>query len=59
MKMADAPASVTTNIRGIPVKFPFNPYTVQIDYMDHVIGSLQEVRIVLTLFFRLSPSNTI
>lgn len=48
--MADAPTTVTVNIRGIPVKFPFDPYTAQIDYMDNVIGSLQEVRFVITQY---------
>lgn len=33
--------SVTTNIRGIPVQFPFKPYDIQIDYMDKVIECLE------------------
>lgn len=32
------------NIRGVPVNFPFVPYKCQIDYMECVITSLQEVR---------------
>ncbi|XP_050299397.1 regulator of telomere elongation helicase 1 homolog isoform X2 [Anthonomus grandis grandis] len=33
--------SVTTNIRGVPVTFPFQPYDIQVDYMEKVIECIQ------------------
>lgn len=45
----------TINIRGIPVKFPFTPYKCQIDYMDSVIASLQEVRFGIQAAFWCYP----
>lgn len=33
--------SFTSNIRGIPVKFPYEPYSIQKDYMEKVIECLQ------------------
>lgn len=32
----------TVEIRGIPVSFPFEPYSIQKDYMDKVIQCLQD-----------------
>jgi hypothetical protein len=34
----------TFTIRGVSVHFPFDPYDVQLIYMEKVIESLQEVR---------------
>ncbi|XP_066245652.1 regulator of telomere elongation helicase 1 homolog isoform X2 [Euwallacea similis] len=33
--------SVVTTIRGVPVEFPFQPYDIQVDYMDKVIECLE------------------
>lgn len=44
----------TINIRGIPVSFPFEPYSIQKDYMEKVIEALQnETNAVLE-----SPTGT-
>ena len=37
-------------IRGVEVHFPFQPYDVQMIYMEKVIESLQEVNFLLLYY---------
>lgn len=34
-------AMPTVQVRGVDVEFPFSPYTVQNDYMEHLVAAMQ------------------